>query len=50
MKVEYFDNGKIQIWRGVTGWCFVTTNQNGEKVGGIGCGSKESALSLARTK
>jgi hypothetical protein len=45
----FYDDGKIQVWRGVTGWCFVVTT-DGKKFGGIGYASEESALRAARNK
>lgn len=47
-KSNWYDGGKIQVWRGVTGWCFTATGYDGRKRGGIGYGSETTALAAAR--
>jgi hypothetical protein len=47
---NYYDNGKIQIWLGVTGWCFTTTDSACQRAGGVGYGSESAALAAARQK
>ena len=47
---NYYDNGKIQVWLGATGWCFTTTDSDGKRAGGIGYGSESAALADARQK
>ena len=49
-KGQWYDNGKIHVWLGLTGWCFTCTDSDGKRTGDVGYGSESAALAAARQK
>ena len=45
-----YDNGKIQVWLGITGWCYICITADGKKAGGTGYGSEAAALAAAMAR
>lgn len=45
--VRWFDGGTIQVYLGVTGWCW-TKRADGKISGGTGYGTLDGALAAAR--